>query len=189
MEKNFESYNPNPYSNGEVPPCSAFLGNTEPIIKNGHIIFRNNNRLFCFISTSTDITSENINDITTNIQISITSYIIGLYINKVQLGILEYDKNAKIHSDEKTDEFIHKMIEKSPEVKVDYRPYLTATVSHQNAVLPLFTNVINIKPLNYYILFILNRMEANPGLYFANNDFVTDDSINFMLASLYFETL
>jgi hypothetical protein len=32
-------------------------------------------------------------------------------------------------------------------------------------------------------------MEANPGLYFANNYFGTEDSINFMLASLYFETL
>ncbi|MDD7793356.1 hypothetical protein [Clostridium sp. 'White wine YQ'] len=189
MKKNLESYNPNPYSSGEVPPCSAFLGNAEPIIKNGHVIFRNFNRLFCFISTASDDPSEKINKVNTNIQISITTYIIGLYINKVQLGIIKYNKSSKIHSDETANEFIHKMIDKSPEVKVDYKPSLKAVVSNQNAILPLFTNIIDINPLNYYILFILNRMEANPGLYFANNDFGTEDSINFMLASLYFETL
>ena len=33
----------------KLPPCAEFLGNINPIIGNGNIIYRNNNRLYFFL--------------------------------------------------------------------------------------------------------------------------------------------
>ena len=53
--------NCNPFAGGEVPPCSEFLGNSNPIIKDGELIFTNNNRIFFFISTNSAINNTNNN--------------------------------------------------------------------------------------------------------------------------------
>ena len=77
-----------------------------------------------------------------------------------------------------------RVLKNNPEVSVDYIPSLSIVVSNSNAILNVFTNTINITPLNYYILFVLNRLENHPGLFFGNNAYVTEDPINFNLASL-----
>lgn len=184
------SDNCNPYAGGEVPPCSVFLGNVNPIIKDGKLIFINENRIFYFISTS--MTKQNTSNkcslgsssTVTNLQISLNTFLIGLYINEVQLGNIKHKQGNSIHSDKKTNDFINKTLKKNPNVIVDYNPSLAIVISNSNAILSLYTNMITITPLNYYILFMLNRMENNPGLFFGNNAYVTDDPINFTLASL-----
>lgn len=188
----------NPPEGGEIPPCSAYLGNIDPIIKDGKVIFRNHNRVFFFISTTyeggpqevvpgepettsplaeTPITSS-------NLQVSLTTFLVGLYINQIQLGNAKYDKSIPIHSNSEANEFIHQVLQNPPEIKSNYLTTLSLLVSHSNAVLPLYTYALNITPLNYYILFILNRIENKPGLFFGNNSFVTDDPINIDFAAL-----
>jgi hypothetical protein len=79
------------------------------------------------------------------------------------------------------------MLQTPPEITSDYIPKLSLVISNSDAILPLYTYAINITPLNFYILFILNRFEFNPGLFFGDNAFVTADPINFTLASLALE--
>lgn len=186
MSKN----NCNPFAGGKVPPCSAFLGNTNPIIKDGQLIFTNDNRVFYFIRT-TSSTSDSSNNsqlgtsnVQTNVQISLTTFLVGLYINEVQLGNISHSKKNKIHNDIEANDFINSILENNPEVNVDYTPSLVIVVSNTNAILSIYTNTINITPLNYYILFILNRLENQPGLFFGNNAYVTEDPINFSLSAL-----
>ena len=188
----------NPYEGGEIPPCSVFLGDTNPIIKDGRIIYINDNRLFFFISTiSRSATQEVVVTLpettnplldepftSTNFQISITSYIIGLFINKIQKGQINYDKNCDIHSDKTINTFIHNMLQNTPEFDVNFIPSLSLIISHSGSILPLYTNTFNITPLNYLILYLLTNFENSPGLYFGNNDYVFPDPINFSLAAL-----
>ncbi len=187
MRKN----NCNPFAGGKVPPCSAFLGNTNPIIKDGQLIFTNDNRVFYFISTTSNTTNNTSNNsqlgtsnVQTNLQISLTTFLVGLYINEVQLGNISHSGKNAIHNDTAANEFINKTLENNPEVNVDYIPSLVIVVSNTNAILSIYTNTINITPLNYYILFILNRLENHPGLFFGNNAYATEDPINFSLATL-----
>lgn len=186
------------YQGGQLPPCSEFLGSNTPIIKDGNRIYRNMNRAFYFISAEASGSSttadpqapqdskcfSNNPSTTLNIQISLVNYLVGLFINQVQLGKIKYDRNKPIHNDKLMDEFIHQMLEKSPEIRVDFVPQLILLISNGNAILPLLTQSINITPLNFYILFVLNRLENNPGLTFGNNSFVTEDPINFSLAAI-----
>lgn len=180
----------NKYSGGEIPPCSIFLGNVNPIIKDGKVIFRNENRIFCFISTT--FSKENTGDKcglenyskVTNLQISLTTFLIGIYINEVQKGNIKHSPKNSIHNNEKANSFINDTLNKDPNVIVDYVPELKIVISNSNAILSLYTSSITITPLNYYILFILNRFENDPGLFFGNNSYVTDDPINFCLATL-----
>lgn len=182
--------NCNPFAGGKVPPCSAFLGNSNPIIKDGELIFTNDNRVFYFISTSATINNSDNkcslgnSNIQTNLQISVTTFLVGLYINEVELGKIVHSKKNTIHNDTTANDFINKTLENKPEVTVDYIPSLSIIVSNTNAILSLYSNTINISPLNYYILFILNRLENNPGLFFGNNSYVTEDQINFSLAAI-----
>ena len=191
------SFDGNPYSDGVVPPCSEFLGDKEPIIKDGKLIYRNLNRIYCFISTSPRFVAANtqgkyqvdgairhLPTVSTNLQISLTTFIIGLYIDQVQLGSIKYEKGAAIHSDEAANKFIHKSLQASPEVVLEDTPKLAFIYSNGNALLPLVSATWEITPLNYYILFVLNRLESDPGLFFGNNSFVTKEPINFDLASL-----
>lgn len=187
MRKN----NCNPFAGGKVPPCSAFLGNTNPIIKDGQLIFTNDNRVFYFISTTSNTTNNTSNNsqlgtsnVQTNLQISLTTFLVGLYINEVQIGNISHSGKNAIHNDTAANEFINKTLENNPEVNVDYIPSLVIVVSNTNAILSIYTNTINITPLNYYILFILNRLENHPGLFFGNNAYATEDPINFSLATL-----
>jgi hypothetical protein len=243
-----KSDNCNPYEGGEVPPCYKFLGNINPIIIDGQLIFRNDNRVYYFISTSSTKTIQfdagnnsggkfgstgtegfaepvdpmgpadkaeqtgpadpsgstdgyepigpdsdgntgicstfgNTNTVT-NLQISLPTYIIGLYIHEVQLGNIIYSEKNVIHSDKRTNAFIHKTLKRKPVITVDYIPSLSLVMSNSTAILNFFTNTINITPLNYFILFVLNRLENHPGLFFGNNAYITEDPINFTLASL-----
>lgn len=186
MSKN----NCNPFAGGKVPPCSAFLGNTNPIIKDGQLIFTNDNRVFYFIRTTSNTRDSSNNsqlgtsNVQTNLQISLTTFLVGLYINEVQLGNISHSKKNTIHNDMAANDFINSTLENNPEVNVDYTPSLVIVVSNTNAILSIYTNTINITPLNYYILFILNRLENHPGLFFGNNAYATEDPINFSLAAL-----
>jgi len=188
----------NPYEGGKVPPCSAYLGNVDPIIKDGKVIYRNENRVFFFISTvlesnnvkypppepetSSPIAEEPFTS--SNLQISLTTFIVGMYINQIQLGKLKYDDTVPIHSDEAADEFIRQTLRNPPQINTNYLTTLSLIVSHPNAVIPLYTRAINITVLNYYILFVLNRLENNPGLFFGNNSFVEENPINIDFAAL-----
>lgn len=183
--------NCNPFAGGEVPPCSEFLGNANPIIKDGELIFRNYNRVFYFISTNSQINNSTTgcfalgsSNVQTNLQISLETFLVGLYINEVEIGNIKHSKENTIHSNKEANDFINTTIENNPEITVDYAPQLIIVISNSNAILSLYTNVINISPLNYYILFILNRLENNPGLFFGNNSYATENPINFSLADL-----
>ena len=188
----------NPYEGGEVPPCSAYLGNVDPIIKDGKVIYRNENRVYFFISTilensttkypprepetTSPITEEPFTS--SNLQVSLTTFIVGIYINQIQLGKIKYDNTSAIHSNKTADEFIHQTLQNPPEINTNYLTTLSLIISHSNAIIPLYTRALNITALNYYILFILNRLENNPGLFFGNNSFVDEDPINTVLAAL-----
>ncbi len=188
----------NPYEGGKVPPCSAFLGNIDPIKKDGKIIYRNENRVFFFISTILESSNviyappepETTSPITeepftsSNLQISLATFIIGMYLNQIQLGKLKYDENVPIHSNETADEFIRQTLQDPPQINTNYATTLSLIISHSNAVIPLYTRAINITALNYYILFVLNRLENNPGLFFGNNSLVEDNPLNFDFAAL-----
>lgn len=69
-------------------------------------------------------------------------------------------------------------------VNSDFSPSLTFRISNGEAIFPLYTRTTNITLLNYYILFILNRLERTPELFFGNNSYATPDPINFNLAAL-----
>ncbi|KUO70341.1 MAG: hypothetical protein APF77_09385 [Clostridia bacterium BRH_c25] len=180
------------YEGGEIPPCSAFLNNANPIIKDGKLIYRNENRVYYFISAApasndnegypSSIT--NAPAITSNIQISLSTFIIGLFINQIQLEVITYDKNCSIHSDQTVNTFIHEAMQNSKEIEFDFIPTLTFTISNTNAILPLYSYTLNITSRNYLILFILNRLEGNPGLFFGNNSFAAEDDINYALSAL-----
>lgn len=180
------------YEGGEIPPCSAFLNNENPIIKDGKLIYRNENRAFYFISAAAGDGSNQGNSgsitnepaVISNIQISLSTFIIGLFINQIQQELVGYDGSCTIHSDQTLNSFIHEVLQSPKEIEFGFVPTLTFTISNNNAILPLYTYTINITPKNYLILFLLNRLEGNPGLYFGNNSFATEDDINFALAAL-----
>lgn len=182
--------NCNPFDGAKIPPCSEFLSNINPIIKDGELIFRNYNKIYCFIGTTSIVSNSESEDnignenIQTNLQISIATFLIGLYINQVELGSIKHSKKNQIHNDKGANDFINETLENNPEITVDYTANLSVIVSNTNAILALYTNTINISPLNYYILFILNRLENDPALFFGNNAYTTEDSINFTLSSI-----
>ncbi|PAB58168.1 hypothetical protein, partial [Anaeromicrobium sediminis] len=90
-----EKPNCNPYEGGKIPPCSAFLSNDNPIIKDGKVIYRNENRLFYFIRTAPKNSSNAFSTgstpkthrLFTNLQISLETFLIGVFIDEVQLEV------------------------------------------------------------------------------------------------------
>ena len=102
----------------------------------------------------------------------------------MEIGNIKHNKENTIHNNKTANDFISTTLENKTEITVDYNPELIIVISNSNAILALYTNIINISPLNYYILFILNRLENNPGLFFGNNSYATEDEINFTLAEL-----
>lgn len=186
-----------PYNQNKVPPCSAFLGNKEPIIKDGKLLFRNENRVYYFISAVRDPATNQeppglegtspITDkpfISFNLQVSSSTFLIGVFINEVQRGRIPYHEGMQIHADKAVNEWIHGMLKKSTSTKTEVIPELAVIISNENAILPIFTYSINITVLNFFILLMINRIEGDPGFYFGNNSFVTGDSVNFTLADL-----
>lgn len=172
----------NLYKDGIVPPCAQYLNNNL-IIKDGILIFRNLNRLFFFISIQNDSSSISFE---ANYQISMKHYIIGLFLYELFKDFSKYDKDCKIDSDPKTNKFIHKLIQNPPKkLNEKYKYFLTLVYSNQDAIVNPFTYNIEIKAIIFYILIVLSRFENNPGLFFANNNFVSDDPINFILSSMH----
>ncbi len=175
--------NCNKYQDAKLPPCANLLGNVNPIIKDGRIIFRNYNRLFYFIG-STPKNDSKCPNIQTNIQISLSTYIIGLFIDQIENKIIKYNDNCKIHDDKKLNSFIHELLNKPISFPFCYSTNLTLVYSNGNAILDPFTYIKNISLNNYLILLAINRYENNPHLLFINNASATEDTINFFLSEI-----
>ncbi|WDV46519.1 hypothetical protein PV797_02205 [Clostridiaceae bacterium M8S5] len=174
------------YDGGKIPPCSAFLSNANPIIKDGKFIFKNENRLFYFISTS-PMDGRSSVSITTNLQINLPTYIIGLFLYQVQEGIINYNKKAVLHTNKNINTFIHETLRNPPKIEEDFAPTLSLVYSNGNAIAPPLNYALNLTRINYYILFIIDRLTVDPGLFFINNSFATEDCLNFFLASLHIQ--
>lgn len=78
MGKRCRCYNINAFK-GELPPCAQFLDNSSPLIKDNTLIYRNLNGIYSFISIN-PVSTSNIST-SVNLQISISNFIIGLYIS------------------------------------------------------------------------------------------------------------
>lgn len=174
------------YQDGKIPLCAQYLNNDSPIIKDGKLIFRNLNRLFLFLTIQSKPSSPD--TLVINIQISLKHYLIGLFLHNLLQDPSKYQKDLKIDSNPKINSIIHKIIQKPPKkLNTQFDYFLTLSYSNQNAILNPLTYSFPIKPLLFYLLLILNRIENHPGLFFINNDFVIEDTINFALAALHLE--
>lgn len=177
------SKNQNSNSNPIIPPCSKYLGNALPFLKDCRFIYLNQNRIFTFLSTSPLNNSSTKTTLSTNLQISLKNFIIGYYINEVQKNLAYYDSNVEIHSNKIINKLIHELLNISSEVKVPFTTFLTLTISNGNAIQPFINYSDDIAALNYIIVFILHNIESNPALYYGNNSYVTNNTINQILAS------
>lgn len=173
------------YNGYKLDDCAQFLGNSNPLTNKKNLIYKNLNRLFFFISL--DNNDQNNSDLfQVSIQISLSHYIIGLIIHNLLLDKTKYEKDYKIASDEKQNKLIHTLIEKLPKNLNDELNYhLVLIYSNNNAILDPFSYSVKIMPLTFVILLILNRFENDPSLFFLNNDYVSFDAINLILASLH----
>ena len=181
MGKRCRCYNINAFK-GELPPCAQFLDNSSPLIKDNTLIYRNLNGIYSFISIN-PVSTSNIST-SVNLQISISNFIIGLYISQIQDKIIEYDNNSVIHNNKKANDFIHKALNNNISIDEDINASLFFLITNNNAILPLYTATINITPLNLYIIIVLHALENNPALFFGNNDYTFENEINFYLTSL-----
>lgn len=180
----------------KLPPCAEFLGNINPIIENGNIIYRNNNRLYfflCFNDNGDPSKTYNAAEpLTFNniyggcLQIEPYLFFIGLYINEYQKGNVDNFNDIKIHDDDDADDFIKCVLSNNYSVNNSVVPTLAYIISNSNAILPLFSAYIEISQINYYIILMLNRFYGNYGLLFGDNSYVTNDFINATLASIFF---
>lgn len=106
--------NPNPFADAVIPPCAEYLENENVLVLDGELIYRSVNKIYVFITTSASNNGPTGNlgeALETNVEISITTFIIGLFINQVQMGVIEYDKTKPIHPDEKIDLLIHQCLQ------------------------------------------------------------------------------
>lgn len=185
------------FSNFQIPPCAKFLGSANPFVKGDKIIYRNNNRLYLFLSFNTKTsTGKAYNPIDPstyaltragNLQIELYFFIIGLFINEVQKGNIKEYENIMIHEDTDADKFIKSVLENEYTITSEFIPSLTYIISNSNAVIPLLTGVVEISPINFYIIMMLSRFYGNYGLLFSDNSYVTNDFINIALANTYIE--
>lgn len=188
----------NPFQNAVLPPCAQLLGSYNPLIRNGQLMFRNYNRLFFFLtynSLSTENSNYNPKDVKTysfqenaNIQISVYDFLIGLFINEIQCGKRKYDSSIKIHDNKEVDRFIKNLIENNYEDIFDqFIPSLTYVISNSNAILSLYTGTIEISPINFYIVLMMNRFSNDLSLLYGNNSYVTPDFINYSLSNIFIQ--
>lgn len=185
------------FNSFKLPPCVKFLGGDNPFVKDDSIIYRNNNRLYLFLSFNTKITTgKTYNSIdpstynltgSGNIQIELYFFIISLFINEVQKGNIDKYEDITIHEDDNADKFIKSVLENEYKINTEFIPSLTYIISNSSAVIPLFTGVIQISPINFYITLILSRFYSNYGLLFSDNSYVSNDFINLYLANTYIE--
>lgn len=188
-------FNCNIFQGAELPPCAKFLGSYSPLIKDGNFIYPNYNRLFLFLTYNSPLSepeSYDPKDIRTyslqqnaNLQITLYDFLIGLFINEVQKEVIKYDSKMKIHDNKYADKFIKTLITANFEVYSDFIPSLSFVISNSNAILSLYTADVKISPINFYIIFMLNRIRNEPALKYGNNCYVTPDYINYELANLF----
>lgn len=228
-DKKKKSCNSNPYSGAVIPPCAEYLKNDNVLLINGDLLYINNNKIYAFISSNAsnqDSKGNSSESLNTNIEISMTTFIIGLFINQIQKGIIKYDEDKPIHQDKKIDSLIHQCLKESlnkSETKegtrkseesqlskesqnsdeqsnksssneeskesgiakgIQIKYSLNFIISNGNAIVNFVTYTVDITELNYIILFTINRLEGDPGLYFANNGYATPIPSNIYLAGL-----
>lgn len=175
-----------PYEGAESPSLSEFLNSPNPFIKDDKVIYRNFNRIYYFLNSTTNTSSSedsSFPNIVINMQISSTNFFIGLLINEIQKGVIDYDENSTIHHDSKYNDLIHELLRSEPSFITNSTPYLIVVLANTNAILSAYTETITITPLSFYIVLILHALENHPGLYFGNNSFAFDDPINLDLAA------
>ena len=171
--------NCDPLENFQLPPCAKFLGSPNPLVRDGEIIYRNLNRLYFFLSYNySRFNNQSYNPINpatfnvntnANLQIDLYHFIIGLYINEVEKGNIKFDSSVKIHDDENADEFIKEVMGNNYNLNSTFVPSLTYVVSNSNAVISLFTGIIDISITNFYIILMLSRFNTDYGLLFSDN--------------------
>ena len=175
--------NCNKYTDAKLPPCTNLLGNSNPVIKDGKLIFRNLNRLYYFLNIEP---KDNIKEsqLYVNIQISLSTYLIGLFIEQIESKKIDYKEEEIIHSNKNINNFIHKSIKEPSKIKLLYQTNLILVYSNGNAILTPIQYNINISLNNFLILLTLNRIENNPALLFVNNADATEDILNFILSEI-----
>lgn len=171
--------------NYDIPPCSRYLGNVYPILTDNFIIYKNSNRAYYFLSTGPagSTTTVGTNLIYTNLQISLTNYLVGVYIYNIQSGKCDFNSTYPIHNNKQANDFIINTLNTSPNINSNFLPSLNLIIGNGNSIVDLYTNVLNITPLNYYIILGLHALENDPTLFFGNNIDATIDPINIDLAS------
>ena len=98
-----------------------------------------------------------------------------------------YLNHSAVDDDENADEFIKEVMGNNYNLNSTFVPSLTYVVSNSNAVISLFTGVIDISITNFYIILMLSRFNTDYGLLFSDNAYVTNDFINRTLANIYVE--
>ena len=181
----------------KIPPCAKYLGSNNPFVKDGKIIYKNNNRLYLFLSFNSKTSNGKIYNpvdpstfsinATGNLQIELYYFIISLFINDVEKGNIKDYEDITIHEDLDADGFVKSVLENKYEITTEFIPSLSYIISNASAVIPLFYGVIEISPINYYIILMLSRFNENYGMLFSDNSYVADDFINRALADTYVE--
>ena len=189
--------NYNYFNEFSIPPCVEWFGSHNPFVRDGKFIYKNYNRVYFFLSFNYTRNSGSEYDTANpftfnstgngNLQIELYCFLIALYINEIEKGNIEYDKEIRIHDDENADKFIKTIIENNYEIDNTFIPSLTYLISNSNAVIPFFTGVIEISMSNFYIILMISRFYSDYGLLFSDNAYVTNDFINRTLANIYIE--
>ena len=187
----------NSFDDFTLPPCAKFLGNINPLINNGKVIYRNLNRFYFFISyhyskisspTYNSLNPQSFhNTINGNLQIEPYYFFIGMYINEIQKGNITYNDNVKIHDNKYADSFIKTILKNNYEINSSFIPSLTYAISNSNAIISPYLASIEISLINFYIILMINRFYYEYGLLFSDNAYVTNDFINNFLANIYVE--
>lgn len=194
-KKNKKKCRCNYFSDFEVPPCAKFLGNNNPIVKDGKVIYRNDNRLYFFLSYNySKLQNQVYNPLnplsfntTThgNLQIELYCFLIGWYINEIEKGNVNYDSSISIHDDKNADKFIKELIENNHDLNTNFIPSLSYIISNTSAIVPFYFGSIEISITNFYIILMLSRFNSDYGLLFSDNSYATNDFINNTLANIY----
>ena len=187
----------NSFDDFTLPPCAKFLGNVNPLINNGKVIYRNLNRVYFFLSyhyskiinpTYNYLNPESFNTTANgNLQIEPYYFFIGMYINEIEKGNIKYNDNVKIHDNIYADSFIKTILKNNYELNSSFIPSLTYVISNSSAIIPLYLRTIEISLINFYIILMINKFYYEYGLLFSDNAYVTNDFINNFLAKIYFE--
>ena len=185
----------NYFDDFKLPPCAEFLGNNNPIVKDGQIIYRNNNRLYFFLSYNYSKLQNQVyaplNPLSFNtrangnLQIELYCFLIGWYINEIEKGNINFDSSISIHEDENADKFIKELMGNNQNLNGSFIPSLSYIISNTSAIVPFYFGSIEISITNFYIILMLSRFNSDYGLLFSDNSYTTNDFINNTLANIY----